>query len=1090
MSLLLVACTNEENSNTGDSGSGTNPQQPGTVSITLEAENYTAISDLNNDGENDFLENMRTDASNGRYMQSGSVRNSWLEYQVDLPTDDIYSIAVRGTGTSSDNSFLVSVNGGAGSVVQLNTDDSWGWETIKDVNSGLGPYSLLAGKNIIRIEKRGDSVRLDQLKIANGVTIEQSVSHALLNGIWETGCIAGASDADSAFSISDVYLDGNRISTRTLYSDDLCLNVSSVEVASVVTYTPGSDVAVDRSLTGVSVATKIDFSGSITTFPSFTLVAIKSGTMNELYIGDTDFPETDGSTPEKRATQLKPAFSSIQHNRLAEIVSVDFSGVEFNYTVNVGVLSPETGCNQYADWWELVSESGELIYRRILTHSHSTNANRGGTYLYTLFAANAASGDLTPTQNIDLSGSNASITVETSTASPDQRIRFLLRDAQDDWYLSSDVLNLNKNTTQSYELSGFTWLKVRASAAQEMNELDNGGDGGMGLSAFAGTVPDFSSVTGGGFFIQVGTRTREEIFTDELRVKSVVWNGSEVAGGEQGVVNITLEAEDYTRFKDADPGVDSFSLNTRTDASGRGYMQSVGSWGQSWLEYEFDLPVDGVYEIAVRGTGVSGSTNSFRVSIDDGVDSVVQLNKDDSWGWKTVVDANSGLGPYSLSAGKHTLRLKKRERDAKIDQLKITNASGASLPVASLSTMQINFGTLDVGSASNLQNATLSNTGNAPLNITRINATADFSETNNCGDVLVEGESCLIEISFSPAISGNITGTLAVKSDDANSPAQVSLSGSGKAIVSDRIFFNMDLSGYADGTLWTPEIQNEIFGTNARTFGKSVSGFVEKGQVQIVNDPYGSGKKVLRIELRPEDFGNIITPHINIYKYGAPANMREGTSTLEVALSGNWGHGPTSIHMPFWRSANFVAQRKPILPDVYAFFHQYGGNNSSIDARWKTAGFSGGPGRKSLIDRMANFYTYDQARFQRSAYSNFSDPTVTSFNDLPITQPAQFKTGGYITQQAHIKLSTPGLKNGFYHGYQNGRLVFDRSNIMTLPVGQTEDLKRFAFVFYSNGGLANGIHWNVPDDGKGPKYIYICTLTLQAGGPTGISNGT
>ncbi|VAW61142.1 hypothetical protein MNBD_GAMMA11-306, partial [hydrothermal vent metagenome] len=48
-----------------------------------------------------------------------------------------------------------------------------------------------------------------------------------------------------------------------------------------------------------------------------------------------------------------------------------------------------------------------------------TNANRGGTYLYTLFAANAAQGDLSPTQSIDLTGSDATITFETTTASPD-----------------------------------------------------------------------------------------------------------------------------------------------------------------------------------------------------------------------------------------------------------------------------------------------------------------------------------------------------------------------------------------------------------------------------------------------------------------------------------------------------------------------------------------------------------------------------------------------------------------------------------------------------------------------------------------------
>lgn len=58
------------------------------------------------------------------------------------------------------------------------------------------------------------------------------------------------------------------------------------------------------------------------------------------------------------------------NNETAKIVSVKTSGSENKYNFSVGVLSSETGCDQYADWWEVVSTEGELIYRRILVHSH------------------------------------------------------------------------------------------------------------------------------------------------------------------------------------------------------------------------------------------------------------------------------------------------------------------------------------------------------------------------------------------------------------------------------------------------------------------------------------------------------------------------------------------------------------------------------------------------------------------------------------------------------------------------------------------------------------------------------------------------
>lgn len=34
------------------------------------------------------------------------------------------------------------------------------------------------------------------------------------------------------------------------------------------------------------------------------------------------------------------------------------------------VASPDIGCDSYADWWEVVSEDGELLTRRVLLHSH------------------------------------------------------------------------------------------------------------------------------------------------------------------------------------------------------------------------------------------------------------------------------------------------------------------------------------------------------------------------------------------------------------------------------------------------------------------------------------------------------------------------------------------------------------------------------------------------------------------------------------------------------------------------------------------------------------------------------------------------
>jgi len=54
----------------------------------------------------------------------------------------------------------------------------------------------------------------------------------------------------------------------------------------------------------------------------------------------------------------------------AAVIGVSLSGEESNYTFNVTISSPDTGCDQYADWWEVITQDGELVYRRILGHSH------------------------------------------------------------------------------------------------------------------------------------------------------------------------------------------------------------------------------------------------------------------------------------------------------------------------------------------------------------------------------------------------------------------------------------------------------------------------------------------------------------------------------------------------------------------------------------------------------------------------------------------------------------------------------------------------------------------------------------------------
>ncbi len=80
------------------------------------------------------------------------------------------------------------------------------------------------------------------------------------------------------------------------------------------------------------------------------------------------------------APEVEAGGSSPVFNDKSEITATDesdaVSAVEVNgseedgYTFLVTIESGDTGCNRYTNWWEVVTEEGELLYRRTLAHSH------------------------------------------------------------------------------------------------------------------------------------------------------------------------------------------------------------------------------------------------------------------------------------------------------------------------------------------------------------------------------------------------------------------------------------------------------------------------------------------------------------------------------------------------------------------------------------------------------------------------------------------------------------------------------------------------------------------------------------------------
>ena len=107
----------------------------------------------------------------------------------------------------------------------------------------------------------------------------------------------------------------------------------------------------------------------------------------------------------------------------------------------------------------------------------------------------------------------------------------------------------------------------------------------------------------------------------------------------------------------------------------------------------------------------------------------------------------------------------------------------APAPQISLSSTSVQFGTVGIGSTSNLS-LTISNTGTADLTLSVVSVTgAEFGVSGiTTPKTITAGQSVLAGLSFHPTTSGATTGTLTMTSNDPTSPTTtVTLGGTGSA---------------------------------------------------------------------------------------------------------------------------------------------------------------------------------------------------------------------------------------------------------------------------------------------------------------------
>lgn len=261
---------------------------------------------------------------------------------------------------------------------------------------------------------------------------------------------------------------------------------------------------------------------------------------------------------------------------------------------------------------------------------------------------------------------------------------------------------------------------------------------------------------------------------------------------------------------------------------------------------------------------------------------------------------------------------------------------GNAVPDITLSPAGLEFGNVQIGQVST-QNITVQNQGTASLNIASVVLnSAEFQQDGNCNSATIStGQSCIIEISFSPmAPAGAKSATLTVNSDDPDAPSvNVLLTGNATAAPVPNIQVtpsNLDFGNHEVGTsagAMTVTVRNTgdanltlssiIFsGSNASDFSQdggcdaanlSADQTCEIAVNFSANTPAGGKTASLRIASNDPDSGTVVvTISASTFAVGEPeitvapaqlsfAEVAVGSSaTLNLNVSNN-GQGPLDI---------------------------------------------------------------------------------------------------------------------------------------------------------------------------------------------------
>jgi hypothetical protein len=215
--------------------------------------------------------------------------------------------------------------------------------------------------------------------------------------------------------------------------------------------------------------------------------------------------------------------------------------------------------------------------------------------------------------------------------------------------------------------------------------------------------------------------------------------------------------------------------------------------GAHWSNISRNLPDAPANSVVID----PNDANTVYVAMDTGVYATTQVSTCDSANCWSLYGTGLPNAPVTqlLAAGAmptgdgRTGELRAATYGRGVWQIPLLAAAGSTQAAITVAPTALAFAAQAVGTASAVQTVTVTNTGNAPLTVSRIDISlaslplgpqAEFSETDTCtGASIATGGTCTLQVSFAPAATGSRSATLTIFGNVVGGQTQIALSGSG-----------------------------------------------------------------------------------------------------------------------------------------------------------------------------------------------------------------------------------------------------------------------------------------------------------------------